>query len=359
MLNTLADLLASKMNLVFTPILGGKTNAMVAAVSRNCPLQYYNERSYAMCSPASCVLRQPVLLRMKRFMCLLLAGGLVSSVSFSQIPNAGFELWEMDLDSNYNPVGWQTTNSYPLVNVEPYSPGCQGSFAMKVKTVNFGFPVPGVALLETGYTFTQLPTSISVCYRSTVMPGDRAYIIVGLMRGDSVVALQDSCTFKIDSTTSQFINRTFPLVISANLVPDSLIIIVASGLGFGQVGTELIVDAFAFGFGSASVPGEGSVPASFALFQNHPNPFNPSTTIDYEIPKAGKVELHIYDVLGQHVAELLSGEQTAGKHSVVWNGQNDEGSPVSGGVYFYRLSVRTPSGQVGSYTGTKKLTLLR
>ncbi|MBX2991360.1 MAG: hypothetical protein KF749_09330 [Bacteroidetes bacterium] len=313
-----------------------------------------------MCSPVSSVLqRQPVVLRAMRFMGLLLAGAFVSSVSFSQIPNAGFELWEMDPDSNYNPVGWQTTNSHPLVNVEPYSPGCQGSFAMKVKTVNAGFPFAGMAFLETAFNFTERPTNISVCYRATIMPGDQAYIIVGLMRGDSVVALQDSCTFRIDATSNQFTTRTFPLVITANLVPDSLVVIVASGLGFGQVGTELIVDEFAFGFGPASVPANEPVPVSFALLQNHPNPFNPSTTIDYDIAKAGNVELHVYDLLGRHVAELLSGEQTPGRHSVVWDGTDDEGQQVSGGVYFYRLSVQTPSRQAGAYTETKKLTLLK
>jgi hypothetical protein len=287
-----------------------------------------------------------------RFISLVLNVALLSSLSFGQIPNGGFEFWQTDPDSNRNPVGWQTTNSFPLVNVEQYSPACQGNYAMKVKTLNTGFPFPGVAFLHAAYTFIQLPTRFSVCLKSNIMPGDRAYIIVGLMRGDSVIASQDSCTFRIDSTISQFTYREFPLTIQSTLLPDSLIIIVASGLGTGQVGTEIIVDDLAFRTGPASVSAQEPIPGFFSLHQNYPNPFNPSTTIEYEVPRPGTVELDIYNVLGQHVAKLLSDEQIPGRHSVVWNGRNDEGSEVSGGVYFYRL-------QAGSYFETKKLTLLK
>ena len=287
-----------------------------------------------------------------RLISLFLIVALFSSLSFSQIPNAGFESWETDPDSNFNPVGWQTTNSFPIVSVEPSSPGCQGSYAMKVKTLNIGVPFPGIALLQTAYSFSETPTKFAACLKSTIMPGDRAYLIVGLMLGDSVIALQDSCTFKIDSTISQFTYREFPLTIQSNLVPDSLIIIVASGLGAGQVGTELTIDDLAFTTGTTSVSAEELLPGSFSLHQNYPNPFNPSTTIDYEIPKLSKVGLHIYNVLGQHVARLLNEEQAPGRYSLVWNGQTDEGPQVSGGVYFYRL-------QAGSFVETKKLILLK
>jgi hypothetical protein len=93
-------------------------------------------------------------------------------------------------------------------------------------------------------------------------------------------------------------------------------------------------------------------PHRFNLTQNYPNPFNPSTTIRYEIPKPSKVELHIYNVLGQHVATLVSEEQNAGRYTIVWNGRNDEGNQVSSGVYFYRL-------QAADFVETKKLMLLK
>ena len=281
-----------------------------------------------------------------RLLSLCLIVTLFSSLSFSQIPNAGFENWETDPDSNYNPVGWQTTNSFPLVNVEPYSPGCQGTYAMKVKTLNPGFTFPGVAFLQVAYNFSEIPTSFSACVKSTIMPGDQAYIIVGLMSGDSIIASQDSCTFKIDSTISEFTYREFPLTIQSNLVPDSLVIIVASGLGSGQVGTELIVDELAFSTGT-SVSAKELPPGSFLLRQNYPNPFNPSTTIAYDLPAASRVTLSVFDVLGREVQTLVNENQVAGRYRV-------EFAPtgLASGVYLYRITA-------GEFVQTRKLLLLR
>lgn len=281
-----------------------------------------------------------------KMVCCSLVMLLSSSPSFGQIPNAGFEFWTTDPDSNLNPIGWQTTNSYPLVNVEPVAPGCQGTYAMKVKTVNAGFPFPGIAILETAHNFDRLPTRFSACLKSTIIPGDRAYIIVALMRGDTVVASQDSCTFRIDSTIGQFTYREFPIAAQSTSVPDSLVILVASGLSNGQVGTELIVDEFAF-LGPTGVSERFPLPRIFQLDQNYPNPFNPTTTISFSIPTRSFVSLKVYDLLGREVAVVLSEELVAGKHERQWEAEN-----LPSGVYFYRL-------QAATFVDTKKLVLLR
>lgn len=88
-------------------------------------------------------------------------------------------------------------------------------------------------------------------------------------------------------------------------------------------------------------------PVSFALDQNYPNPFNPSTVISYSIPKFGNVSLKVYDVIGREVATLVNGRETAGEHSVEFNG-----SGLASGVYFYRLVA-------GGYVQTRKLLLLK
>lgn len=80
-----------------------------------------------------------------------------------------------------------------------------------------------------------------------------------------------------------------------------------------------------------------STPLQFALIGNYPNPFNPSTTIEFIIPRVGSASLVIYNTAGQKVRELVSGTQTAGKHSVVWNGRDENGKPVSSGVYIAQL----------------------
>lgn len=77
-----------------------------------------------------------------------------------------------------------------------------------------------------------------------------------------------------------------------------------------------------------------STPAILSLNQNHPNPFNPSTSIMYSLPVDGEVELSIYNLKGQLVTTLVKSEQTAGDYSIEWNAENH-----SSGVYFYKLSV--------------------
>ncbi len=94
------------------------------------------------------------------------------------------------------------------------------------------------------------------------------------------------------------------------------------------------------------------VPGSFALHQNYPNPFNPTTTISFNLPQAGQVELAVYNLLGQQIRTLVSGDLAAGSHTVEWNGRSDNGEAVSTGIYFYRLTA-------GDLSETRKMMLLK
>jgi flagellar hook assembly protein FlgD len=89
------------------------------------------------------------------------------------------------------------------------------------------------------------------------------------------------------------------------------------------------------------------VPAAIELSAAYPNPFNPSTTISYTIPatlSGVDINLSIYNVTGQLVAELVDGPRGAGEHAVVWNAINGQGQGVASGVYFYRFRAER-SGQ--------------
>ena len=80
-------------------------------------------------------------------------------------------------------------------------------------------------------------------------------------------------------------------------------------------------------------------PTEYGLSQNYPNPFNPETTIQYQLPEDGRVSLVIYNMMGQKVRTLLSGEKEAGYHQVVWDGCDDRGMKVSSGIYVYHIGV--------------------
>ncbi len=82
-----------------------------------------------------------------------------------------------------------------------------------------------------------------------------------------------------------------------------------------------------------------TVPGATRLFQNAPNPFNPSTKINFSLNQAGDVTLAVYDLRGHQVRRLVAGAMVAGDHTIVWDGKNDRGQPTASGVYFYRLQT--------------------
>jgi hypothetical protein len=97
-----------------------------------------------------------------------------------------------------------------------------------------------------------------------------------------------------------------------------------------------------------------SVPSQFLLFDNYPNPFNPSTKISYTIPERGNVSIKIFNLLGSEIDELVKGEIEAGEHSIEFNSRN-----LPSGVYFYRMQVYPAKGGTGIFIDTKKMLLLK
>jgi hypothetical protein len=95
-----------------------------------------------------------------------------------------------------------------------------------------------------------------------------------------------------------------------------------------------------------------SAPQTFSLFQNQPNPFNPETQISYCLPRAGQVNLTVYNVLGRRIKTLFDGHQTPGIHSVAWDGRDENGLTSSSGIYFYRL-------QADGFDQTKRMILMK
>ncbi|MBN2088003.1 right-handed parallel beta-helix repeat-containing protein [candidate division KSB1 bacterium] len=93
------------------------------------------------------------------------------------------------------------------------------------------------------------------------------------------------------------------------------------------------------------------IPETFELHANHPNPFNPVTRIDYELPEAGRVKIEIYNILGERIIVLVNREMSAGRYFELWNARNSSGHRVSSGIYFCRM-------QTAQFTKTIKMTLL-
>ncbi len=97
---------------------------------------------------------------------------------------------------------------------------------------------------------------------------------------------------------------------------------------------------------------DNGAPKSFHLAQNFPNPFNPTTTIKFDLPNASSVKMNIYNTNGQLVKTLVNASYNAGTHEIMWDGRNDAGQMVSSGLYIYRL-------QAGNYVKSMKMMLMK
>ena len=108
--------------------------------------------------------------------------------------------------------------------------------------------------------------------------------------------------------------------------------------GFSNTDLAIFMDAY--------------IPEDFHLSQNFPNPFNPSTTIHYSLPKNNFVHLRVIDLEGREVKTLINGFQTRGNKSITWNAKNNQGRSASAGMYFYLI-------ESGEFFATRKMILIK
>jgi hypothetical protein len=100
------------------------------------------------------------------------------------------------------------------------------------------------------------------------------------------------------------------------------------------------------------IASETNTPKEFSLSQNHPNPFNPETIIEYQLPISCHVAITIYNTLGQEIRTLIHGEQQAGYHQLVWDGRDNSGKQVGSGIYLYQM-------RAGEFGALKKMVLIQ
>jgi len=105
--------------------------------------------------------------------------------------------------------------------------------------------------------------------------------------------------------------------------------------------------------GTAEIDSDESlIPKEFSLYDNYPNPFNPTTQIAVDLPEAATTEITVWNIMGQKVATLYAGDLNAGHHSLNFNGRDSNGKQLTSGMYLYRVAA-------GKYNATKKMTLMK
>lgn len=191
-----------------------------------------------------------------------------------------------------------------------------------------GPPVPGTFQLTDPAMYYNITTTagwagnIEVCvhYDESTLVGPES--AVRLLHYDSTLARWKDITTDLNTSTNTVCGNT------VKLSPFAVVTSIATGVG------------------------NDALPNRFALLQNIPNPFNPTTVIAYDVPSASHVSLRIYDVSGQLVRTLVDEHRPAGHHTVRWDGTTTRGTQAATGVYFYRMTA-------GSFTSTRKMVLLK
>ncbi|MFI5253317.1 MAG: FlgD immunoglobulin-like domain containing protein [Bacteroidota bacterium] len=156
-------------------------------------------------------------------------------------------------------------------------------------------------------------------------------------------------------------SSTYPVTVEWNIVkqPEGRQLILTDGTNGTILGNNILDGTGSVRITNTSVKtlviklGEGVLlPKEFALSRNYPNPFNPVTNLSVAIPKTADVNISVYDILGRNIATLMSGSQSAGYHTVQWDGKNSHGLDVPSGAYFIRMMS-------GSYIKAQKVLLMK
>lgn len=267
----------------------------------------------------------------------------IGSAAKAQIPNAGFETW-----SGITPTGWITDNG-PGVDTLIFktTDAHSGTYAAEgVATSVLGFVAPPT--LAALFTWTTRPTTFSGYYKFSPVGGDSLFIAAVLAGNSTAVAY---AILRTNSAATSYTQFSIPFTYVSSSTPDSggIDVAIYQALGSSAVhaGSTFKLDDLSFSGATGVVNAIDQTPQSYALHQNFPNPFNPSTVISYELPVTGFVSLKVFDLLGRERATLVSADQTVGYHQVTFDASN-----LASGTYFYRL-------QTGGYVETRKLVLLK
>jgi hypothetical protein len=211
----------------------------------------------------------------------------------------------------------------------------------------------GVTLEEVTFEGTR---SADFDFKYADIRSDQNTVIIGLIPmvygqkkdlepGDGVIA---NLVFRVDDPTV----KTIDLATTTTTDPDHSLMFVFNDADGQMKADSPELSGLSVALSGKDIGGNGIVPTEFALKQNSPNPFNPTTSIAYDLPKATNVRLDIFNVLGQKVVTLVDGFQNAGTQNIIWDGRDQTGSSVASGIYFYRISA-------SDFSATKKMMMLK
>ena len=175
------------------------------------------------------------------------------------------------------------------------------------------------------------------------------YLVYAKVGSYPAEEIYDTTVTTLPISSREFLNNVFEQT-PGNGVTVRFSVSATDGIDTVKVsGDDRVVYVNRYEFLSTETNG---MPTEFALHENYPNPFNPSTTLRFDLPELSDVNVIIYNMLGQEVKTFNMQNISAGHHSIKWNATNDLGDPVSAGVYLYQLQTK-------DFVKTRKMILLK
>jgi hypothetical protein len=256
---------------------------------------------------------------------------LFPALTAAQIPNPGFETW-----AGSEPSGWTTTNFPGYYVPMTKSPDAHsGVSALQGAVVSY-FTYLYPPFVFTGFPVSQRYSTFTGWYTYNPVGGDSLYGWLAMYKSQSPIGF---ALFGNQGTQGAYAKFTATVNYVLSGTPDSCAIWFgitgpSSNTANFHEGSTFTLDDLSLSGSATGVAEQPTQPHTFALSQNFPNPFNPSTLISYQLPGAGPVRLTVYDILGREVATLVDGTQQQGAHEARF----DAGG-LSSGVYLYRLQT--------------------
>ena len=263
--------------------------------------------------------------------------------------NSSFESW-----TSGDPTDWFTSDISGLIDgVSQAGSAFNGTYCAKLEVENFsGTPYPPfmTSLNSTtllGHPVSQKHGSLHGYYKLNPLGNDALIVVIGMNVGQSNTVGVGGGILTAASSWTEF---NLPIYYTPGSPdPNNVVIyfsVADTAGGTANIGSEAYVD-FIDLTAPSGVEQLTGYPTDFSLSQNYPNPFNPSTNIEYTIPEASFVQLKVYDILGNEVAELVNQDQSAGTYRADFTSNN-----LASGFYVAQL-------RAGDYSKTIKMTLLR
>ncbi|MCB5271159.1 MAG: carboxypeptidase regulatory-like domain-containing protein [Candidatus Cloacimonetes bacterium] len=251
----------------------------------------------------------------------------------------GYKIWRLISGQEYNESSWTALTPETIINInysdQAWNSLTNGNYKWAVKAIY----TAGVSSVP----------AFSNAVVKEVLSGN----IVGFVRktnGQGIAGATITATENHSATTNAAGAYSMPL-------PVGVYTVTASATGYTSFSMENVTVApnqnttLNFSLETSANENEVAPVMVTALKANFPNPFNPTTTISYDLKDAGKVRLDVYNLKGQRVRTLVSKEQPSGRYRIVFDACDELGNPLASGIYLYRLHT-------GSYQSTRKMLLM-